>query len=201
VARASSQTEQVWVVPRPAIFPDGPWQGFRDRNLEETLARIEQGGRFMPRRAVEDDPGYQQIIPYILFRHQDRYLLTKRLKASSERRLHHLYSLGVGGHINPPDNVNADPITDGLQREWLEEVQYQGGVERKLMGVIKDDATAVGQVHLGLVYLLEGEHPGVQIRETGKMTGALLTLEEMRIYYLDMESWSQLIYDYLLLNR
>jgi predicted NUDIX family phosphoesterase len=201
VARASRQTEQVWVVPRSEIFADGPWQGIRDRNLEATLARIEQGGRFIPRQAVENDPGYQQIIPYILFRHRDRYLLTKRLKASSERRLHHLYSLGVGGHINPPDNVNADPIADGLQREWLEEVQYQGAIERRLIGVIKDDSTAVGQVHLGLVYLLVGEHPDIQIRETGKMTGALLTLEEMRIYYLDMESWSQLIYDYLLLNQ
>jgi predicted NUDIX family phosphoesterase len=201
LARASRQTEQVWVVPRAEIFADGRWQGIRDRNLEETLARIGQGGRFMPRRAVEEDPDYQQIIPYIIFRHQDRYLLTKRLKASSERRLHHLYSLGVGGHINPPDNVNADPIADGLQREWLEEVQYLGAIERRLIGVIKDDSTAVGQVHLGLVYLLEGEHPSIQIRETGKMTGALLTLEEMRIYYLDMESWSQLIYDYLLLNQ
>lgn len=187
-------------MPRAALFPDGPWQGIRDHNLDETLARIDRGGRFMPRREVEDDPSYQQIIPYILFRHQDRYLLTKRLKASSERRLHHLYSLGVGGHINPPDNVNADPIADGLQREWLEEVAYQGAVERTLIGVIKDDSTAVGQVHLGLVYLLEGEHPDIQIRETGKMTGALLPLEEMRIYYLDMESWSQLLYDYLLLN-
>jgi predicted NUDIX family phosphoesterase len=201
LTRASRQTEQVWVVPRSEIFADGPWQGIRDCNLEETLGRIEQGGHFMPRRAVEEDSGYQQIIPYILFRHRDRYLLTKRLKASSERRLHHLYSLGVGGHINPPDNVNADPIADGLQREWLEEVQYQGAIERRLIGVVKDDSTAVGQVHLGLVYLLVGEHPDIQIRETGKMTGALLTLEEMRIYYLDMESWSQLIYDYLLLNQ
>jgi predicted NUDIX family phosphoesterase len=53
-------------------------------------------------------------------------------------------------------------------------------------------------VHLGVVFLVEGDSPNIAIRETTKLAGELLTLEEMRIYYLDMESWSQMIYDRLL---
>lgn len=179
------------------MFPDGAWRGVCDQGVEELLARIEAAARFIPRDAAEDDPAFQQIIPYIVFRHKDRYLLTKRLKASSERRLHHLYSLGVGGHVNPPDNAQANPVADGLRREWQEEVQYPGPVTHRLLGLIKDDSTPVGRVHLGLIFLLEGDHPSIAIRETGKLEGTLLTLEDMRAYYLDMESWSQIIYDYL----
>ena len=70
---------------------------------------------FMPRAEVENDPTYQQIIPYVVFRHGDRYFLTHRLRASAERRLRKQYSLGVGGHINPGDLEGGDPILDGLQ--------------------------------------------------------------------------------------
>ena len=37
----------------------------------------------------------------------------------------------------------------------------------------------------------------ISIREVDKLAGALLPLDAMRSYYLDMESWSQLIFDYL----
>jgi len=189
--------EQVWVVPRQVVFADGVWRGIRDGSVEDLLVRIRGAGRFMPRQDVEEDPTFQQIATYIVFRHAGRYLLTKRLRASSERRLHHLYSLGVGGHINPPDAVRADPIQDGLWREWQEEIEYPGRVAHRLVGLIKDDSTPVGQVHLGLFFLVEGDRPEIAIRETGKLLGALLSLEEMRAYYLEMESWSQLVFDYL----
>jgi predicted NUDIX family phosphoesterase len=151
----------------------------------------------MPRAEVEDDPTYQQIIPYLVFRHGDRYLLTRRLKASSEKRLRQLYSLGVGGHINPGDLEHGDPIADGLKREWEEEVEYAGAFEATLLGLINDDSSPVSRVHLGVVFLIDGDSPEIRIRETDKLSGELLTLEEMRIYYLAMESWSQIVYDQL----
>ena len=39
--------------------------------------------------------------------------------------------------------------------------------------------------------------PDIAIRETDKLAGQLLTLDEMRIHYLEMESWSQIVYDRL----
>jgi predicted NUDIX family phosphoesterase len=194
--------EEVLVVPRDALFPDGEWKGFRDEGLDELVARIRGNYRFKPRREAEEDPDEPQIIPYVVFRHEDRYFLTHRLRRSSERRLRHLYSLGVGGHINPEDVAGAsDPIDAGLRREWEEEVVYEGEVHYRLLGAINDSTTEVGKVHLGLIYLVEGDRPEISIREVDKLAGALLPLEAMRSYYLDMESWSQLIFDYLVSAR
>ena len=134
----------------------------------------------------------------MVFRHDARYLLTRRLKASGERRLHQQYSLGVGGHINPGDLDHGDPIDDGMRREWDEEVEYAGHFQARLLGLINDDSAPVSKVHLGLVFLVDGDSPQIAIRETDKLEGELLTLDEMRIFYLGMESWSQIVYDHLL---
>ncbi|MEO6797326.1 MAG: NUDIX hydrolase [Candidatus Dormibacter sp.] len=190
--------EDVLVVPRSSLFLGDEWVGFRDADLAGLLGRVRSHYRFRPRKEVEEDPTEPQIIPYVVFRHQDRYFLTHRLRRSSERRLRHLYSLGVGGHINPEDVAGAaDPIDAGLRREWEEEVVYRGGFEYRLIGAINDQTTPVGRVHVGLIFLVEGDRPEISIREVDKLAGTLLPLDAMRSYYLDMESWSQLIFDYL----
>jgi predicted NUDIX family phosphoesterase len=194
-------TEHVLCVRRDDLFPDRTWHGFVDEGLERAQRVMREAAFFMPRAEVEDDPSYQQIIPYLVFRHGDRYLLTRRLKASSEKRLRQLYSLGVGGHINPGDLEHGDPISDGLKREWEEEVEYAGAFESTLLGLINDDSSPVSRVHLGVVFLIDGDSPDIRIRETDKLSGELLTLDEMRIYYLAMESWSQVVYDRLVADR
>lgn len=197
----SWRTEEVLVVPRADVFPDGAWHGFIDADFDRYLAAISEHHGFKPRGEVEEDPAFQQIIPYIVFRHGERYFLTRRLKQSTEKRLRHLYSLGIGGHINRVDVGDGnghDPVIEGLRREFTEEVTYEGEWEHRLIGLINDDSNDVSRVHLGLVFEVTGQSPDITIRETGKLEGELLALEEMKIYYLDMESWSQLIYDHLL---
>jgi predicted NUDIX family phosphoesterase len=194
-------SERVLCVRRDELFRDGTWDGLTSEGLDEVQRLIRERSCFMPRREVEEDPGYQQIIPYVVFRHGDRYLLTRRLKASSEKRLRHLYSLGVGGHINPEDVANGDPVLDGMRREWEEEVAYAGSIRVRLLGLIHEESAPVGRVHLGVVFLVEGDTPEIAIRETEKLSGELLTLDEMRIHYLEMESWSQIVYDRLAAER
>jgi predicted NUDIX family phosphoesterase len=191
-------TEHVLCVRREVLFPDGAWHGFVGDQLERIQEVIRGSSFFMPRADVEEDPTYQQVIPYVVFRHGGRYFLTKRLKASSEKRLRQLYSLGVGGHINPGDLEAGDPVLDGLKREWEEEVEYGGDFGATLLGLINDDSSPVSRVHVGVVFLVEGSSPDIAIRETDKLSGELLSLEEMRMYYLEMESWSQIVYDRLL---
>ena len=193
-------TEQVLCVKREDMFPDGAWHGFVVENLDRLQEVIREHHFFKPRADVENDPAYQQIIPYVVFRHGDRYFLTHRLRASSEKRLRKQYSLGVGGHINPGDLDAGDPILDGLKREWQEEVVYDGRFEARLLGVLNEDSSPVSKVHLGVVFLVEGDSPNISIREVDKLAGELFTLEEMRIYYLAMESWSQIVYDRLTLG-
>jgi len=190
-------SEQVLCVKREDMFPDGAWHGFVSQDLDRHQALIRERHFFKSRAAVENDPGYQQIIPYVVFRHDGRYFLTHRLRASSEKRLRKQYSLGIGGHINPGDLEAGDPILDGLRREWGEEVIYDGKFEAQLIGLLNDDSSPVSKVHLGVVFLVDGDSPNISIRETDKLAGELLTLEEMRIYYLGMESWSQMVYDRL----
>lgn len=192
-----SASEQVLCVRREDIFPDGAWHGFVSTDLERHQRVIRERHSFKPRAEVEEDPTYQQIIPYVVFRHNGHYFLTHRLRASSEKRLRKQYSLGIGGHINPGDLVGGDPILDGLKREWQEEVVYDGRFEARLIGFLNEDSSPVSKVHLGVVFLLDGDSPNIAIRETNKLAGELLTLDEMRIYYLGMESWSQIVYDHL----
>jgi predicted NUDIX family phosphoesterase len=190
-------TEQVLVVRREDMFPDGAWHGFVGEDLDRHQRVIRERHFFKPRSEVENDPSFQQIIPYVVFRHGDRYLLTHRLRASSEKRLRKQYSLGVGGHINPADLEGGDPILDGLKREWSEEVVYEGRFEARMLGLLNEDSSPVSKVHLGVVFLVDGDTPDIRIRETDKLAGELMTLEEMRMYYLAMESWSQIVYDRL----
>jgi predicted NUDIX family phosphoesterase len=190
-------SEQVLCVKREDMFPDGAWHGFVSQDLERHQAVIREHHFFKSRAEVENDPQFQQIIPYVVFRHDTRYFLTHRLRASSERRLRKQYSLGIGGHINPGDLEAGDPILDGLKREWSEEVVYDGRFEAQLIGLLNDDSSPVSKVHLGVVFLVDGDSPNIAIRETDKLAGELLTLDEMKIYYLGMESWSQMVYDRL----
>jgi predicted NUDIX family phosphoesterase len=196
----SVATEQVLCVKREDIFPDGAWHGFVTEDLDRYRHVIRDRHFFKSRAEVEDDPAFQQIIPYVVFRHGDRYFLTHRLRASSERRLRKQYSLGVGGHINPGDLQGGDPILDGMKREWEEEVTYQGRFEARLLGFLNEESAPVSRVHLGVVFVVDGDTPNIAIRETDKLAGELLTLDEMRIHYLEMESWSQIVYDRLTLG-
>ena len=195
-AAAGHRGEQVLCIPRRTIFPDGAWHGLVTSRLERVLRTIRAAAEYRPRGLVEDDPTQQQVIPYCIVRHEDdTYLLTRRLRRSSERRLHHLYSLGAGGHINPGDGVAGDPVIGGLRREWMEEVRCPAPATASLVALLNDDTTPVSQVHLGLVFLVEPRSGRVAVRESDKLEGEVLGLEAMRRHYLNMESWSQLAYD------
>src|SRR5438552_16863326 len=116
MSTGSRVSEKVLCVRREDIFPDGAWHGFVSEDLERSQAVIREKHFFMPRAEVEDDPSYQQIIPYVSFRHRDLYLLTQRLRWSVERRLRQQYSLGGGGHIKPCDLEGGDPRQDVPRR-------------------------------------------------------------------------------------
>ncbi|MFN2569284.1 MAG: hypothetical protein ABR564_06750 [Candidatus Dormibacteria bacterium] len=189
--------EDVLCVARTAIFPDGAWHGLVTTGLERILRIIRAVSEYHPRHLVEGDPSQQQIVPYCIVRlhDDDRYLLTRRLGESSEKRLHHLYSLGVGGHVNPEDGRGGDPVVGGLAREWAEEISCSSTSTARLVAVLNDDTSPVSRVHLGLVFLVEPAEGPVSIREVDKLEGECLTLEAMRRHYLSMETWSQLVYD------
>jgi predicted NUDIX family phosphoesterase len=188
--------EQILVVPRGDLFWNGAFRGVSADGLEEYLARIRRSSIFRRRGDVEDDPSLKQIIPYLVVRSGDRYMLIRRTRAGNEQRLHDLYSIGVGGHIAKEDVDGADDvITAGLRRELEEELTIDGEWSARPVGVLNDDANAVGQVHFGLVHLVEVPSGLVAIKETERLSGRLAPAHEIRAVYAQMETWSQLVLD------
>lgn len=155
---------------------------------------MEESGRFMPRAQAEDDPSYRQIIPYALVKYQDRYFLMRRTRGGGEARLHDLYTLGVGGHINPGDEIGS-PLLDGLRRELREEA----GIEHYLaepVGFIVMRDSPVSLVHAGVVFVVESEDEP-RVMESEKLEGQLASLEEIRAIQDKLEGWSRLVLDWL----
>jgi predicted NUDIX family phosphoesterase len=188
--------ENVLVVPTSGIAPllEGI---FSTANLDRCLTYILGNYSFRSRAIVEDDPSFKQIIPYVLIRHQARFLLTQRTSRQTEKRLHGKYSVGIGGHINDLEQSvgHKDVIHAGLERELNEEVRVLGARRSlELAGVISDDSTDVGKVHLGLVFVLEVDSDSYSIEEPDLMTAQWAGDDVLREKLSAMETWSQIAF-------
>jgi Predicted phosphoesterase (MutT family) len=117
----------------------------------------------------------------------------QRTSAGGDARLHGLYSIGVGGHLNPGDGG----LLGGLRREWAEELIADFIPGFRLVALINDDTTPVGSVHLGAVYVADVEGRPVAIRETDKLTGGFATAGEVAEVAERLETWSQLAFEFL----
>jgi predicted NUDIX family phosphoesterase len=192
----------VLVVPGAELDRLGRFQGFcpeAERYLGALL--VPELMQYRPRSQVEDDPSFKQLIPYVVFRCKDSVFCYTRGKSQGEARLHHLRSLGVGGHVAEDDaqgQKNRDAYESALRRELDEEVELRSPGRLRLVGLINDDATAVGQVHLGVVHLYELERPEVFSREDGLALAEFLPISTIRNLRPEFETWSQICIDSLL---
>ena len=185
--------ELVYVIPRTAIMGSAGWHGLRTTDLTASIEAIERAGRFEPRDAMEQDLAFKQVIPYLVLRDGPRYFLMRRTRAGGDERLHDRWSIGVGGHLNPGDGG----IDGGLRREWAEEVEADFMPPFRLLGLLNDDSTDVGRVHLGAVYEADAAGRPVAIRETDKLTGRFAAPGEVAALAADLETWSRLVFEHL----
>lgn len=193
--------EQILVVKASTIFKDGKWQGLKTDNLDYYIDLINKNYEFKRRGDMENDPSWQQIIPYIVFNYKDEYFLYRYLKKAGEQRLKNDYIVGVGGHINQEDSTcGKDVLKAGTEREWNEEINYKGKLEKKLIGILNDDRRPVEAVHLGLVYLFKGDNPNISVKETDKLQGELVELKELIKRVEGTEGWAPIICDEYLKN-
>ena len=65
------------------------------------------------------------------------------------------------------------------------------------LGLLNDDRTPVGQVHLGIVYEADARGRSVTVRERHKLSGSFAAIEEVREGYAHLETWSQILFDFL----
>ena len=191
--------ETIVVVKRDALFGDNAWQGIKKPVDNLFVEKIMKSKEFLPRSLMETDFMYKQIIPYLVFCHNDTYFLMQRKAKASEQRLKSKYSLGIGGHIREDDIQNAD-IASWARREFHEEVDYTGNFEVTFLGILNDDSNDVGKVHVGFVYLLKGDSCNISVKQE-LQSGTLLTLDECSKFYDKMEHWSKYVFDFLQENR
>ncbi len=191
-------SEQVLVVRRELVesFLQGR-DGLVTDNLEVIFEQILMDHMFVQRRDAEYDFDLKQVIPYVIIRCRNNFLLLKRTSKQTEKRLHNKYSLGIGGHINPslPDNGDSNIVIKGLYRELNEEILLGGAGTLAFKGVINDESSSVSKVHLGLLYVLEVESDEYAIREVDKMTGQWMDERGIIAVYDRMETWSQIVFD------
>jgi len=185
--------ELVYVVPRAAVPDAAAWYGLRTDGLDAFVQALERDGRYEPRDAMERDPSFKQVIPYLVLRDGPRYFLMQRTTAGRDARLHGRYSIGVGGHLNPGDGG----LLGGLEREWHEELIADFVPTFRLIALLNDDTTEVGAVHLGAVYVAEAAGRPVAIRETDKLTGEFAEPSAVAAVTERMETWSRLVFELL----
>lgn len=153
------------------------------------------GFQFKERGIIETDPSFKQIIPYVVIQTQGRELTAAYLRNGSERRLHDLWSVGIGGHINPVDcpagSSFKEVLMAGMIRELDEELNKRPDNGHPVFsGIINEEETPVGCVHLGAVFTLETQNsdlfiPGLElVNFTWKRTETLANL--------NLELWSRL---------
>lgn len=184
-------------------FPHGFVAAREDDRVAGWTQRIRDKGFFVERRWAEQDSSFKQVIPYTLVVHDNEVLLLKRLDAGGESRLHGKLSIGVGGHINPVDEVTEPGavLEAGCRRELDEELVISSPYTLEPVGVINDESGDVGSVHFGLVQIARCETPDVAVRETDMLEGSFASLATLR-ELADrergrLETWSALIIDQL----
>lgn len=198
-ARMPAQSgEQVLVVKRALLDEIGAFEGFRAEGLEDALRRLLDPAAhfFMDRALAEEDPGHKQLIPYCVFRCGSRVLHYTRGKSGGESRLHSKLSVGVGGHVNPVDmdggKTGAEAYHAAVAREIEEELALPEHAPHQIIGLINDDSNAVGQVHLGVVHVVDLPSEDVLAREEALADLCFADLSELRGPLFDrLETWSQ----------
>lgn len=232
------KAEEVLVVDRSHLFGpqhDHYFEGFLSAEAANKgfLNTIYDPNRtqFAIRQVVENNPNRKQIIPYCVFTYSEHgrpyIFLMKRLTGSTEQRLHNLYSIGIGGHINPEDAEDektqrllrenarfwrlplnsgvspeqfASPLWTGMKREFDEEVTYPRDRLPKVIGYINDDSNSVGKVHFGVVFLIKGGRPDIETNEPDQLEGRLVPLDAMvaeKGIVAGLESWSKILYPHV----
>jgi predicted NUDIX family phosphoesterase len=196
-----AQDEQVLVVQRKVFESAGAFNGLAMDTKKYIDKLFVQGvPRFMPRPQAEKDPSFKQLIPYVIMTCGGKYLSYVRGKRAGETRLVAKRSLGIGGHINPTDDMPLfgnlyDTYLAAVQREVAEEVSIETKYKDKVVALLNDDSNEVGQVHLGIVHLWTLDEPKVERREQMITQMGFMSIPELQEVRDTMETWSQICFD------
>ncbi len=192
--------EEVLVFPGRLLEELGPFEGIStevERYLPTFLHPDQL--RYIPRSRAEEDPSYKQLIPYVVLRSGDRVFCYTRGRKGGEQRLHDRWSLGVGGHICREDGDEGQIAYEaGFARELAEEVDIRSTYRERIVGLVYDPSTPVGQVHVGVIHLLDLDRPEVFGIDPALADGTFRPIGEVARERDRFETWSALTIDQFL---
>ncbi len=198
-----SPDEEVLCVEADLLRSLGYFEGFQP-NVSGYLNALllPENQSFQPRRTCETDPSFKQLIPYVLLMSnggQEPHLFQyTRGKGQGEKRLHALRSIGVGGHISRSDADGNSWYETGLARELDEELILDEKPDCPIVGLIYDPSNEVGQVHLGIVHLMELSGPTARAREADLTDAGFVPLSQIWAEADRLETWSRICLENLL---
>lgn len=195
-----AKEEQILVIETKVYEELGTFHGLQF-DVQKYLDRIFQPGvtRYMPRKKAETDPSFKQLIPYVIMVCNGKYLTYVRGNRAGEQRLVGNRSIGIGGHINPVDDMSLlgafETYKTAVEREVEEEINIETDHNDNIVALLNDDSNEVGRVHLGVVHYWQLDEPKVTKREQMITQMSFMTLEELQAVKGTMETWSQLCCD------
>ncbi len=185
--------ERVLCFKRKLLDELGSFQGISlevDKYLPAITASTEL--IYLNRSEAEQDPRHKQLIPYVLIICNGRILRYRRGRGGQEKRLHGLFSVGIGGHISDEDHgLFSSPVgyQEGMRREIMEEVAVEEAKE-VAVAVINDDTTEVGRVHFGVVHVMPVANEAVVGGRSGILAPEFVPFAEAKQDLSVYESWS-----------
>ena len=198
----SKWDEQILVVNRKELFnnEENHFYGFIQKNDEKTKKIIDTFESYEVKRRgdMEEDPSYKQLIGYVLLKdaNTNEVLVYKRLVGGGEARLHGKASVGIGGHMN---EVEGKTIFEMLKINAARELNEEVGVSEEealnnlhFIGLINDDKTEVGQVHVGVVYECKVDKSKVEVKEDDTLVIKWMTANEAKAEE-NYETWSEFL--------
>ena len=210
--------EHVLCVPTAKFHECGYFQGFHEDTAALDQLLDPANTLYLPRPEAEDDPSHKQLIPYCVLiakatgadgKSAEWVFAYRRGAGGGEARLAAKISCGVGGHVSTLDRdavaaVGGDTYRQGLTRELDEEISVPNGYDERLVGLINDDATEVGRVHLGVVHRLDlkcdapadpqdpQSFPRVTPREASMTEAGFYDPEVLLANPAGLESWTRI---------
>lgn len=186
------------------VLPVSKVEGIPDKfthckHDDKIWKKYDNQGIYINRWEAEGDSSFQQIIPYFFVTNEDasKVFIAKRI--DGDHRLVNKLSLGFGGHIDSCDGFEQ-VVLKALTREMWEELDIEPLSKATYMGTMRDMTSSTND-HLGLVFGIQAKEGQVFIRETEKLVGEWMTMQQLYDNYAKFENWSKYIIDFFCENK
>lgn len=158
---------------------------------------------YMVRGIAEENTDYKQPITYaIVLNEKNEVFVYKRgdkNSAAGEGRLHEKISIGVGWHLEREDEHVENPLRDCLARELEEEIDLKEENITEVFPIwyINDDRNEVGEVHIGVSYVVKTKDFNPKMEDWELAHGEFTSYSDLQAMIksgdYDVETWTELL--------